>query len=159
MSGPIVLVLRALLALFLYGFLVWGLTTLWRNVRQQGAFLAGRKIPPISLVIQSEQQPPLVRRFTRSEIIIGRDPSSDCPLEDEAVSAQHVRLSYHHGQWWAEDIHSTNGTQLNRQRLNLPTVIVSDDEITCGQTHITIGLADRILNPSTLPLTPPSEKE
>jgi pSer/pThr/pTyr-binding forkhead associated (FHA) protein len=159
MSGPLVLALRAFLALFLYGFLVWGLTTLWRNIRQQGTALAMRKIPPISLTIRSETQAPQVRRFTRAEVIIGRDPSSDCPLEDETVSAQHVRLSYHHGQWWAEDIHSTNGTQLNRQRLSLPTVIVSEDEIVCGQTHIMIGLEDRLLNPPTLPLTPPSETE
>jgi pSer/pThr/pTyr-binding forkhead associated (FHA) protein len=159
MSGPIVLVLRAVLALFLYGFLVWGLTTLWRNVRQQGTLLARRKTPPINLTIQSEKLPPQVRRFTRAEIIIGRDPSSDCPLEDDAASAQHVRLSYHHGQWWAEDIHSTNGTLLNNHRITMPTVIISDDEITCGQTRITIGLADYLLNPPTTPLHPPAEKE
>jgi pSer/pThr/pTyr-binding forkhead associated (FHA) protein len=159
MSGPIVLALRTILAVFLYGFLVWGLIMLWKNIRQQGASLAGRKIPPLSLTIQPEKQPPQVRRFTRAEIIIGRDPSADCPLEDETASAQHIRLSYHHGQWWAEDTHSTNGTLLNKHRLALPTVIVSDDELTCGQTRITIGLEDILLNPPTLPLTPPSEKE
>jgi pSer/pThr/pTyr-binding forkhead associated (FHA) protein len=159
MSGPIVLALRAFLALFLYGFLIWGLTTLWRNVRQQSALLAGRKIPPIILTIHSGTQPPQVRRFTRTEVIVGRDSASDCPLEDETVSAQHVRLSYHHGQWWAEDSHSTNGTLLNKQQLALPTVIVSEDEITCGQTHILIELADKMLNPPTLPLAPPMEKE
>ncbi len=128
-------------------------------MRQQGTFLARRKIPPISLTIQTEKQAPQVRRFTRAEIIIGRDPSADCPLDDETVSAQHFRLSYHHGQWWAEDTHSTNGTLLNKQRLSLPTVIVSDDELTCGKTRITIGLEDKLLNPPTTPLTPPSEKE
>lgn len=159
MSGPIVLALRVILAIVLYGFLVWGLVTLWRNIRQQSALLAARKTPPINLTIQSENQPQQMRRFTREEIMIGRDPACDCPLEDETVSAQHVRLSYHHGQWWVEDNHSTNGTLLNKHQLTLPTVIVSDDEITCGQTRVTIGLIDKFSTPPTQPLPNSSEKE
>jgi pSer/pThr/pTyr-binding forkhead associated (FHA) protein len=158
MSGPILLVLRVLLALSLYAFLAWGIITIWKDVRQQGALLAIRKIPPISLSIQMEGRTTQARYFTRPEITIGRDPACDCPLDDESVSGQHVRLSYHHGQWWAEDLRSTNGTLLNRQRLSMPTVVVSDDEIACGQTTLTIGLAGKVLNPPTRPLQEPAEK-
>jgi pSer/pThr/pTyr-binding forkhead associated (FHA) protein len=159
MTGPILLVLRMLLALGLYVFLAWGVITMWKDVRQQGMLLAGRKIPPVSLSIQNEGQPPQVRHFSRPEIIIGRDPACDCVLEDEEVSGRHVRLSYHHGQWWADDMHSTNGTLLNGQRLAIPTVVISDDEITCGQTILTIILAGNVLNPPTRPLQEPTEKE
>lgn len=159
MSGPIVLALRAILAVFLYGFLAWGLIALWKNLNTQGKSIAGRKIPPINLTIQSGNQPQQIRRFTRTEVILGRDPACDCPINDETVSAQHIRLSFHHGQWWVEDTQSTNGTLLNKQRLTMPTVIVTDDELSCGQTRITIGLEDKLLNAPTLPLNPPSEKE
>lgn len=159
MSGPLVLALRAILAVCLYGFLAWGLIALWKNLNTQGKSLAGRKIPPINLTIQIEKQPAQIRRFIRAEVILGRDPSCDCPLDDETVSAQHIRLTYHHGQWWVEDTHSTNGTLLNKQRLTMPTVIVTDDELACGQTRITIGLEDKLLNAPTQPLNPPQEKE
>ena len=159
MSAPIALALRAILAVILYGFLAWGLIALWKNLNAQGKSIAGRKIPPISLTVQTEGQPQQVRRFTRSEVILGRDPSCDCPVNDETVSAQHTRLSFHHGQWWAEDTHSTNGTLLNKQRLTMATVIVTDDELSCGQTHVTIGLEDKLLTTPTLPLNPPAEKE
>jgi pSer/pThr/pTyr-binding forkhead associated (FHA) protein len=159
MSGPILLVLRVLMALGLYAFLAWGLITLWKEIRQQGTILSGRKIPPISLSIQFEERPPQVRHFTRPDITIGRDPACDCALEDESASVQHARLSYHHGQWWAEDMRSTNGTRLNSQRLSMPTVVVSDDEITCGKTRLTVGLAGNVLNPPTRPLQEFAEKE
>lgn len=159
MSGPIVLALRAILAIVLYGFLAWVLIALWKNLNTQGKSISRRKIPPINLTIQTADQTPMVRRFTRSEVILGRDPACDCPVNDETVSAQHTRLSYHHGQWWAEDTHSTNGTLLNKQRLTMATVIVTDDELSCGQTRVTIGLEEKLMNVPTLPLNTPPEKE
>jgi pSer/pThr/pTyr-binding forkhead associated (FHA) protein len=62
-------------------------------------------------------------------------------LEDAAASARHARLSYHHNQWWLEDLGSTNGTLLNQEKLALPTVVISGDEFRCGETRFTITLA------------------
>lgn len=142
MSGPVLLALRILMALGLYAFLAWGLLAMWKEIRQQGALLAGRKAPPISLTIWSGDRPPQTRHFARSDLTIGRDPACDLVLDDEAVSGQHLRLSYHHGQWWAEDMHSTNGTLLNGCRLSIPTVVVAEDELVCGQTRLAIGLTE-----------------
>jgi pSer/pThr/pTyr-binding forkhead associated (FHA) protein len=41
-------------------------------------------------------------------------------------------LRYHHNQWWAEDIHSTNGTFINREKIMDPTVLFSEDVLRCG---------------------------
>ena len=76
---------------------------------------------------------------------IGRDPACECPVDDEAVSARHARLSYHHNQWWLEDLDSTNGTLLNQEKLAIPTVVISGDEFRCGGTRFTISLASDIL--------------
>jgi pSer/pThr/pTyr-binding forkhead associated (FHA) protein len=59
---------------------------------------------------------------------------------DEAMSAHHARISYHHTQWWLEDLNSTNGTFLNRDQVSVPTVIISGDEIKCGNTLLTIRI-------------------
>jgi pSer/pThr/pTyr-binding forkhead associated (FHA) protein len=149
MSGPILLVLRILLAASLYAFLGLAFFLLWQEIRQQAALLALRKVPPISLMIQREDTPAQIRHFTQPEITIGRDPACECPIQDETVSARHARLSYHHGQWWLEDLNSTNGTLLNREPVSTPTVLISDDEIGCGKARLTVVMAGDNLMPPT----------
>lgn len=149
MSGLILLGLRLFLALSLYAFLAWAFLSLWRDVKQQSELLAARKVPPISLTIRRGETAPQVRHFTQPEITIGRDPACECPLQDETASARHARLSYHHGQWWLEDLNSTNGTFLNRERVSTPTVVVSEDQIGCGKISLTITLAGDMVMPPT----------
>jgi pSer/pThr/pTyr-binding forkhead associated (FHA) protein len=67
---------------------------------------------------------------------------------DEVVSAQHARLTYHHGQWWLEDLSSTNGTFLNGSKLSTPAVVITDDEFKCGNTRFTLRV-DLAENPVT----------
>jgi pSer/pThr/pTyr-binding forkhead associated (FHA) protein len=140
MSGPIVLALRLGLAVCLYAFLAWLLFSLWRDLQGRGANLAGRKAPTLSLTIQHEHGETVRRTFQQTEITLGRDPVCDLPLEDDAVSARHTRLSHHHGQWWAEDFGSTNGTRLNQTPLTAPTVLTTGDQIECGHTAIIISI-------------------
>lgn len=153
MSGPVVLALRALLAAGLYVFLGWALLTLWLEVRQQGSLLAARKVPPITLSVTDGEAPPQLRHFTRPEVTIGRNPACECPISNDSVSAYHARLNYHHGQWWLEDLGSTNGTSLNREKLTLPTVVISGDEIRCGETLLVVESAGNqsISSPKSLP--------
>jgi pSer/pThr/pTyr-binding forkhead associated (FHA) protein len=73
----------------------------------------------------------------------------DIPLPDETVSARHARLTYHHGQWWLEDLGSTNGTHLNDELLSVPTVLTSGDEIRCGNSRLVVDLAIEMLSPPT----------
>ncbi len=113
MSGVITLILRLILAFALYGFLGWALFILWRDIRKQGIQLASRRVPGINLTIRRGQNPPLVTNFSQPEITIGRDPGCGIPLIDDTVSTLHAQLTYHHNQWWLEDLSSTNGTTLN----------------------------------------------
>lgn len=145
MSGPVILALRLLLTLSLYLFLAWGLMSLWRDIKLQSTLLATRKIPPISLTFTQGNQVAQIRRFIQAEVTIGRDPACECPVEDNAISSRHARLSYHHNQWWLEDLDSTNGTLINQEKLSLPTVVVSGDEFRCGETLFTITLTGDIL--------------
>ena len=75
--------------------------------------------------------------------LLGRDPVCDFQIKNETVSARHARLSYHHKQWWIEDLNSTNGTFLNEEPLYTATVIVSGDEIRCGQVDILVSIGDK----------------
>jgi pSer/pThr/pTyr-binding forkhead associated (FHA) protein len=142
MTGVIVLILRIILAAALYAFLGWAFYAIWRDLRQQSALLDKRKIPSMHLAWQSDGQK-FTRLFTLPDLIIGRDPSCECSLSDETVSARHARLSYHHNQWWLEDLSSTNGTYLNQEKLDVPAVVISGDEIRCGQVNLSASIDEK----------------
>jgi len=141
MSGPVVLALRLLLTVSLYVFLGWAFLSLWRDIHFQSTLLAGRKVPTLGLSISNSMRTSQVKHFNQAEVTIGRDPACECPVDDEAISARHARLSYHHNQWWLEDLDSMNGTLLNQEKLILPTVVISGDEFRCGETGFRITFA------------------
>lgn len=140
MSGTLVLALRLGMAVCLYAFLGWGLFTLWREMKDRGGQLAGRKPQPLLLSIYSDTGEITRRTYTQNQVTLGRDPSCELCLDDEAVSARHTQLSFHHGQWWAEDIGSTNGTRLNQAPLSVPTVLTTGDQIECGRSVLIVSI-------------------
>lgn len=145
MSGPIVLALRLVTALALYGFLGWVLYYLYREVQRQSYTIANRRVPGISIMVKHEGGMPTLKHFAQPEITMGRDPGCDVPIMDDTVSARHAQLVYHHGQWWLEDLASTNGTILNSSPITMPTVITSGDEIRCGSTRLGISLSENVI--------------
>ena len=134
MIASVVLVLRIALAIALYAFLAWALITLLRDLRQQGTKLAEQKKPGLTITVLSEHSRQKQGRFSQSEIIIGRHAHCDLSIMDEALSAQHARISHHHGQWWLEDLNSTNGTFLNDSKLTTSAVVITGDQFKCGNT-------------------------
>jgi pSer/pThr/pTyr-binding forkhead associated (FHA) protein len=140
-SGILVLILRILTAVLLYGFITWALLTIWRELRTQGQRLSAPRIPSL-LITRLDGAEETPRTYANPEVIIGRSANSDYPIIDETVSARHTRLSYHHNQWWVEDMKSRNGTFLNDERINVPTVIIPGDELRCGQVGLVIGIEE-----------------
>ena len=144
MSGIVVLAFRILMAAAVYIFLGLALWMIWQDLKQEGYKAALRGFPAIRLEVRSRSRVLLSKAFSKPEIILGRNPACDIPINDETASAQHAKLSYHHNQWWLEDLNSTNGTMLNREKLSLPTVLTSDDEIQCGKTKVTVIMNDML---------------
>jgi pSer/pThr/pTyr-binding forkhead associated (FHA) protein len=144
MIATLVLLLRLLLAIALYAFLGWTLWNLLREFRQQSDKLATQKKPGITLSINPDQGKESKRQFSQPEIMIGRDTKCDVSIQDEALSAHHARLTHHHGQWWLEDLNSTNGTFLNREKLTMPAVVITGDHFKCGNTIFGIQVEDGV---------------
>jgi pSer/pThr/pTyr-binding forkhead associated (FHA) protein len=135
--SELLLVLRTLMAVFLYAFLGWALLTLWWDLKQQREILAAKKVPSIKLETKIGDKLQ-TQKFMTSEITIGRDPACECHFDSETVSANHARLSYIQNQWWVDDLESTNGTFLNGEKVSVQTVIAQNDEIRCGEVLLTI---------------------
>jgi pSer/pThr/pTyr-binding forkhead associated (FHA) protein len=148
MIATVVLALRLALAITLYAFLGWAFYTLLQELRLQGNKLAAQKKLGITFYIKVEDSPESSRHFSQPEITLGRDTHCDLSVRDDTLSAHHARVLYHHGQWWLEDLNSTNGTLLNKEKLTTPAVVITGDEFKCGNTTFSIRIdADDRLSP------------
>ena len=87
---------------------------------------------------------PMILEFTTPDILVGREQTCDLVLDEKTVSGEHARLSYHHGNWWVEDLHSRNGTFLNLELLDTQVVLTSGDELQVGQEKIRIEIGGNI---------------
>lgn len=140
MSGTFLLVIRLAIVLILYAFLGWAFLTLWRDINRQSALIAARQIPGIKLIRDFDEEQKTYE-FVVPEVFIGRDQRCDLILEENTVSAEHARLSYHHGNWWVEDLHSRNGTLLCMELISTPTVLTSGDELQLGQVLLRVEIS------------------
>ncbi len=72
-----------------------------------------------------------------SGTLIGRNPESALVLDDDFASGRHARIFRRpDGRWYVEDLGSTNGTYLDRNRLTTPTPIALGAPIRIGKTVI-----------------------
>lgn len=69
-------------------------------------------------------------------ILVGRADDSTLVLTDDFASSRHARLTNRGGQWYVEDLGSTNGTYLDQQRVQGPLLISPGQPIRIGQTAL-----------------------
>jgi pSer/pThr/pTyr-binding forkhead associated (FHA) protein len=132
--GLLLVGLRVLAVLALYAFLGIALLSLWRDLVKQQA--TTQRPPAAEIKLAFGEGFPLGEfSFQQPKITLGRAPNCDCVIDNSTVSTQHARLSYHHSQWWLEDLSSRNGTFLNQARIEVPTVVIDGDEIRCGEVE------------------------
>ena len=67
-------------------------------------------------------------------ILVGRADDSTVVLTDDFASSRHARLTNRDGDWYVEDLGSTNGTYLDRARVAGPTLIPPGAPIRIGKT-------------------------
>lgn len=150
MIATVVFLLRLILAVSLYAFLGWALWMLLQELKQQGDKLAAQKTPTLTIHFRIGEAKESLKQFVQSEIMIGRDTNCDLSVMDEALSAHHARLTHHHGQWWLEDLNSTNGTFLNREILTTPAVVITGDQFKCGNTLFDIQVEEEVPFPFSI---------
>jgi hypothetical protein len=69
-------------------------------------------------------------------ILIGRADDSTLVLDDDYASTRHARLGFQGGDWFLEDLGSTNGTYLDRAKVTGPTRVPLGVPIRIGKTVI-----------------------
>ncbi|HEY7425338.1 MAG TPA: FHA domain-containing protein, partial [Gemmataceae bacterium] len=83
-------------------------------------------------------------------LLIGRQEDSGLYLDSLAVSRQHARLVCHGGEYFIEDVGSSNGTFINGRRISRPTPLTERDALQIGPYVFNLRA-----DPPTTPGTPP----
>ena len=148
MSAPLLLILRIILVVLLYGFITWVVFTLWQDLRLQNRRLNLNILPALTLLPADEfhHQSYSLRQ---PENIVGREPGCECSIDDRTISGRHARLTFRQEHWWVEDLDSTNGTFLNGEETSLPTVITEHDRLQFGRLSFLVRITPDF---STLPI-------
>ena len=105
-----------------------------RPPRQQSRPPARHPSTPTKLVVTKGHLAGTTLPLGSEVITIGRAPDSTLVLEDDFASGRHARLVPHDGQWFVEDLGSTNGTFLNRTKVTSPMPVPLGAPVRIGKT-------------------------
>ncbi|MER6395929.1 FHA domain-containing protein [Kitasatospora sp. NPDC001603] len=103
----------------------------------QGGGGGRRRGAPTQLVVVQGSLAGTTVALQGQTITLGRAHDSTIVLDDDYASSRHARIYPDQtGQWTVEDLGSTNGTYLDRQRLTAPTPLQPGMPIRIGRTVI-----------------------
>lgn len=68
------------------------------------------------------------------EVTLGRAAGCEVTIDDTYASQMHARIFRRDGEVFVEDLGSTNGSYVNREKVNRPTVINPGDQLQIGAT-------------------------
>ncbi|MBT0993456.1 FHA domain-containing protein [Cellulomonas sp. DKR-3] len=74
--------------------------------------------------------------LTQSAVVLGRAPGSTLVLDDDYSSSRHARVFPQGGQWYVEDLGSTNGTFVGEQRISSPVLMTPGTAVRVGRNVI-----------------------
>jgi hypothetical protein len=125
------ILLIALLYLFLFAVMRTGVNLVKdQRKKERGWYITVERGPKELLGVKIRVKGP---------VVVGRSPGADIVIGDSFVSGKHARFSVAGKDLIVEDLDSTNGTLLNGQRLNQPTILRNNDEIVIGDVEIRVG--------------------
>lgn len=126
---------RIAFLLLLYLFLIRAFAVLHRAMAAER--VDGRGLGTLVVERSPSRTPRVGERLPlRASNAIGRDAGNDIALPDEAASARHATLESRDGEWWLEDLGSTNGTLLNGVRIRERERVRPGDEIAIGRVAL-----------------------
>jgi pSer/pThr/pTyr-binding forkhead associated (FHA) protein len=133
--GVLLWMVRIAFLLLIYIFLIRAFGMLHRSLATES--FEGRPVGTL-IVERSPARTPRVgeRLRLRATNAIGRDAGNDIALPDEAASARHATLALDGGEWWIEDLGSTNGTLVNGVRIAKRERLHPGDEIGIGRVAL-----------------------
>lgn len=101
--------------------------------RAPRASAPGRRTPTSVVVTEGPLRGTTIALGQQS-VLIGRSPESTLILDDDYASARHARIFPQDGEWFVEDLDSTNGTFAGQQRVSGPQRLAVGATLKIGTT-------------------------
>lgn len=101
------------------------------------------------LIIRSPSSIPIEYKLKQGKNSLGRKPDNDIVIIDESASRFHAEIYCQNDLAVVNDLGSTNGTYVNRERISKPHVLQTGDQIRVGQCVISVVFQE---NGATSPL-------
>jgi len=120
----------ALLYLFLFAIMRTGI-----------GLVKGQRKKERTWTLSVERGPKELRGLSinvRGEVIVGRTPGADIVIGAGYVSGRHAKFQLMGQNLFVEDLGSKNGTYVNGQRIEGPTVLPDRDVVTVGDVAIRV---------------------
>ena len=140
MSPQLVRLLTILLLVLIHLFFfrviraVWvGVRPLRENLPKRNRFVRNDR-PARVLVIRTPETLSGQRHDLASELTIGRAATCEITIDDTYASQIHARVFRRDNDHVLEDLGSTNGTYLNRQKVSSATNLQTGDHLQIGST-------------------------
>lgn len=100
-------------------------------------------------VFEQGQRRSFLRRYQAESISVGRGWDNDVIIRDPLIDASHLVIKTgDDGQWWIEDLTSTNGTRLGRSKIIEPAPVEFGKVITLGHSQIRLHQVDQQVAPA-----------
>lgn len=103
---------------------------------RQAPIPARRETGPKRLVVTAGPLRGTTVPLSGSAVLIGRSPSCTLVLDDDYSSQRHARVFPEGGDWYVEDLGSTNGTFIGRDKVESPTLVRPGTQIRVGQSTL-----------------------
>ena len=140
MSPQLVRLLTILLLVLIHLFFFRVIRAVWVGIRPTRESLPKRnrfvrnERPAQVLVVRTPETLSGQRHHLADELTIGRAATCDITIDDTYASQIHTRVSRRDNEHVVEDLGSTNGTYLNRQKVSSATTLKTGDHLQIGST-------------------------
>ena len=91
-----------------------------------------RRVPAVLVLVEGNG--PESVDLVPPETLLGRDAGCHVTISDSSVSHRHARIYHSDGEWYVEDLGSTNGTFVNDRPLTRPVVLRPSDTVSVGRS-------------------------
>ena len=140
MSPQLVRLLTILLLVLIHLFLFRVILAIWVGIKparetrsRRNRFIRNDR-PASVLIVRTPETLSGQRHELGIEITIGRAATCDVSIDDSYASQIHARIFRREGDHVLEDLGSTNGTYLNRQKVSSATTLRTGDHLQIGST-------------------------
>jgi hypothetical protein len=96
--------------------------------------MRSKRIPAVLVLVEGNG--PQSVDLIPPETLLGRDPGCHVTIPDSSVSHRHARIYHSDGEWYVEDLGSTNGTFVNDRPLTRPVVLRPGDTVSIGRSTL-----------------------